>query len=83
MALFGPITTRAMQEIEVQLDTVEARMRESRHWNAGADDAMAKVRRITREELGIVDLLDMAARYLDDKDIVLARSGGLIIRAES
>ena len=43
---------------------------------------MANVRKITRGELGIVDLLDMAAEYLDDEDVV-ARSGGLIVKAES
>ena len=82
MALFGPIAIRAAREIEVQLDAAESRMRESRHWNEGAGDVMTNVRRITRGELGIADLLDAAAGYLDDEDVV-ARSGDLIVRAES
>ena len=82
MALFGPIAIRAAREIEVQLDAAESRMRESRHWNEGAGDVMANVRRITRGEVGITDLLDAAAGYLDDEDVV-ARSGDLIVRAES
>lgn len=82
MALFEPIATRAAKEIEIQLDAAEAKMRETEHWSTNADDVMTNVRKITRGELGIVDLLDVAATYLDDEDVV-TKSGGLIVKAEN
>ena len=82
MALFEPIAARAAREIEAQLDVAEARMKESEHWNPKVDDVMANVRKITRGELGVVDLLEMATGYLDDED-VLTKSGGLIVKAEN
>jgi hypothetical protein len=57
---------KAAKEIEVQLEAAEAKMRESKHWNTNADDAMAKVRQITRGELGINDIIDMAAGFSDN-----------------
>lgn len=82
MALFQPIAMKAAKEIEVQLDAAEAKMRESKHWNTNADDVMIKVRQITRGELSMNDIIDMAAGYLDDEQVV-ANSGGLIVKAES
>ncbi len=81
MALFQPIAMKATKEIEVQLDAAEEKMRESKHWNTNADDAMIKVRQITRGELSMNDIIDMAAGYLDDEQVV-ANSGGLIVKAE-
>jgi hypothetical protein len=82
MALFEPIAARASREIEAQLDVAEARMKDSEHWNPKVDDVMANVRKITRGELGIVDLLEMATGYLDNDDVV-TKSGGLIVKAEN
>jgi hypothetical protein len=82
MALFQPIAMKAAKEIEVQLDAAEEKLRESKHWNSNADDVMAKVRQITRGELSMNDIMDMAAGYLDDEKVV-ASSGGLIVKAES
>lgn len=82
MALFEPIAARAAREIEAQLDVAEARMKDSEHWNPNVDDVMANVRKITRGELGVFDLLEMATGYLDDEDVV-TKSGGLIVKAEN
>jgi hypothetical protein len=81
-ALFQPVAMRAAKEIENQLDAAELKMRESKHWDPKADAAMGKVRQITRGELSMMDLLDMAAGYLDDEEVV-AKTGGLIVKAES
>ena len=82
LALFRPIAQRAAKEIETQLDLAEQKMRESEHWNPKVDGVMGKVRQITRGEMSVVDVLDMAQGYLDDDEVV-ARSGGLIVRAEN
>jgi len=82
LALFQPIAAKAAKEIEVQLDLAEAKMKESQHWSPKVDDVMGKVRQITRGELSMMDILDMAAGYLDDEEVV-ASTGGLIVQAES
>ncbi|KAL7482821.1 hypothetical protein ACHAW6_008481 [Cyclotella cf. meneghiniana] len=82
LALFQPVAMRAAKEIEAQLDAAEQKMKESKHWDPNADAIMGKVRQITRGELSMVDLLDMAAGYLDDEEVVV-KSGGLIVRAET
>ncbi|KAL3801633.1 hypothetical protein HJC23_013138 [Cyclotella cryptica] len=82
LALFQPVAMRAAKEIEAQLDAAEQKMKESKHWDPNADAIMGKVRQITRGELSMVDVLDMAAGYLDEEEVV-AKSGGLIVRAET
>jgi len=82
LALFQPIAAKAAKEIEVQLDLAEEKMKESQHWSPKVDDVMAKVRQITRGELSMLDILDMAAGYLDDEEVA-ASTGGLIVQAES
>jgi hypothetical protein len=82
MALFKPVAMKAAKDIELQLDAVEKKMKESKHWNSQADDALEKVRQITSGELSMSDILDMAAGFLDDEEVV-SKSGGLIVKAES
>lgn len=82
MSLFKPVAMKAAKDIELHLDTVEKKMKESKHWNSKADDALEKVRQITSGELSMTDIVDMAAGFLDDEDVV-AKSGGLIVKAES
>lgn len=82
LSLFQPVAMRAAKEIESQLDAAEKKMRESKHWDPRADAIMGKVRQITGGELSMIDLLDTAAGYLDDEEVV-AKSGGLIVRAET
>eukprot|EP00986_Skeletonema_menzelii_P005010 scaffold1749_cov148-Skeletonema_menzelii.AAC.18 len=82
MSLFQPVAMKAAKEIELQLDAVENKMKESKHWNSKADDALAKVRQITSGELSMSDILDMAASFLDDDEVV-SKSGELILKAES
>lgn len=82
LALFQPVAMRAAKEIEAQLDAAEQRMKESKHWDPKADDALGKIRQITRGELSMTDILDMAAGFLDDEEVV-AKSGGFIVRAET
>lgn len=82
LALFQPVAMKAAKEIETQLDAAEEKMKESKHWNDKAGDALTKVRQITRGELSMMDILDMAAGYLDDEEVV-SKSGGLIVKAES
>ena len=82
MSLFKPVAMKAAKDIELQLDAVEKKMKESNHWNSQADDALEKVRQITSGELSMSDILDMAAGFLDD-DVVVSKSGGLIVKAES
>jgi len=82
MSLFKPVAMKAAKDIELQLDAVENKMKESKHWNSKADDALAKVRQITSGELSMSDVLDMAASFLDDDEVV-AKSGELIVKAES
>ena len=82
LSLFQPVAMRAAKEIESQLDAAEKKMRESKHWDPRADAIMGKVRQITGGELSMIDLLDTAAGYLDDEEVV-AKSGGLIVKAET
>ncbi len=82
MSLFKPVAIKAAKDIEMQLDAVENKMKESKHWNSKADDALAKVRQITSGELSMSDILDMAASFLDDDEVV-SKSGELILKAES
>lgn len=82
MSLFKPVAMKAAKDIELQLDAVEKKMKESKHWNSKADDALEKVRKITSGELSMSDVLDMAAGFLDDEEVV-SKSGGLIVKAES
>ncbi|KAL7542529.1 hypothetical protein ACHAXR_011895 [Thalassiosira sp. AJA248-18] len=82
LALFQPVAMKAAKEIEIQLDAAEQKMKESKHWNPKADNVLGTVRQITRGELGLGDILDMAAGYLDDEEVV-SKSGGLIVKAES
>ena len=82
MDLFKPVAMKAAKDIEIQLDAVEEKMKESKHWNSKADDALAKIRQITSGELSMSDILDMAATFLDDDEVV-SKSGGLIVKAES
>jgi len=82
LALFQPIAAKAAKEIEIQLDLAEEKMKGSQHWSPKVDDVMGKVRQITRGELSLMDILDMAAGYLDDEEVV-ASTGGLIVQAES
>lgn len=82
LALFQPVAMRAAKEIELQLDAAEKKMKESKHWDPRADAVMGKVRQITSGELSMLDLLDTAAGYLDDEEVV-AKSGGLIVKAET
>ena len=82
LSLFQPVAMRAAKEIESQLDAAEKKMRESKHWDPRADAVMGKVRQITSGELSMMDLLDTAAGYLDDEEVV-AKSGGLIVKAET
>ena len=82
LSLFQPIANKAAKEIEVQLDIVESKMKESHNWNTNVDNVMGKVRSITRGELSMMDVLDLAAGYLDD-EYVVSSTGGLIVKAES
>jgi hypothetical protein len=82
LALFQPVAMRAAKEIESQLDAAEKKMKESKHWDPRADAVIGKVRQITSGELSLTDLLDTAAGYLDDEAVV-AKSGGLIVKAET
>ena len=82
LALFQPVAMRAAKEIESQLNAAEKTMRESKHWDPRADAVMGKVRQITSGELSLTDLLDTAAGFLDDEEVV-AKSGGLIVKAET
>lgn len=82
LALFQPVAMKAAKEIEAQLDMAEERMRASRRLTPRADEALTLTRRIARGELSMADVLDIAAGYLDDEEVV-AKSGGLIVKAES
>ena len=82
LALFQPIAVKAAKEIEVQLDAAEENMKDSKQWDPKYDDVMSKVRQVTRGELSMTDILDMAAGYLDDEHVV-ASTGGFIVQAES
>ncbi|KAL7549489.1 hypothetical protein ACHAWF_012758 [Thalassiosira exigua] len=81
MALFEPVAKRAAEEIEAQLDAVEERMRASKNWSHKADKVMEQVRKIMRGELSLSDLLDMAAGYLDEDEVV-SKGGSIIVKAE-
>ena len=82
LALFQPVAAMAAKEIEAQLDAAEAKMKETEYWDQRAESVLSKVRLIARGELGMDDLLDLATEYLDDEEVV-AKSGGLIMQAES
>jgi len=81
LALFQPVAMRAAKEIENQLDAAEKSLKGSENWNPKVMDAMNKVRQITKGELSMTDILDMAAVFLDDEEVV-ARGEGLMVRAE-
>ena len=82
LALFQPVAAMAAKEIEAQLDAAEAKMKEAKHWDPRAESVLSKVRQIARGELSTNDLLDLATEYLNDEEVV-AKSGGLIMKAES
>ncbi|KAL9186078.1 hypothetical protein ACHAXT_005316 [Thalassiosira profunda] len=81
LALFQPVAAKAAKEIETQMDLAEEKMKESKHWDPRIEDVMQTVRKMMRGELSMSDVIDMAAGYLDDEEVV-AKSGGLIVKAE-
>ena len=81
MALFQPVAMKAAKEIETQLDAAEKSLKGSKNWNPKMIDAMGKVRQITKGELSMSDILDMAAGFLDDEEVV-AKGEGLMVKAE-